>query len=444
MPRKNKILIRNGTTTPSAADFDVAEPAFDKTAGKLYVKNAAGLMVEIGAGGGGGDGGAQEIFTATTTAGFPATGAAGVLYLTDSGRAYRWDSSGVYVEIGPDNGSTLWSLWLPPAPTGLAANSGNASVGLSWTASVVSPQTPVTDYLVQLSSDNGATWTTFSDVVSAATTATVIGLTNGTAYVFRVAAVNALGQGEYTSASSSVTPGFDPSAVAGLQLWLDASDASTLYNATTGGDLVAADGAVARWQDKSGNARHATQATSGSRPIRKTNQQNGLDALLFDGTNDTFALPSITIPNSHSVFQVYRRASSGIQSFGIASTDVVPIPPFPSLWAGDNILYQISNDEFTIHGTANTSTGYFVVSTIRNGTTSIDLRRNAANVATVTAGGAVTNAASGSWNAIAVRDAGRSNLHTGNLCEIVVYDSALSASDLAAVENYLMQKWGVS
>lgn len=54
MPRLNKILIRNGTTTPNAVDFDVAEPAWDKTAGKLYIKNGAGTMVQIGAGGGGG------------------------------------------------------------------------------------------------------------------------------------------------------------------------------------------------------------------------------------------------------------------------------------------------------------------------------------------------------------------------------------------------------
>ncbi len=53
MPRQNKILIRNGTTTPSAGDFDVAEPAWDKTNGKLYIKNAAGAMVEIAGGGGG-------------------------------------------------------------------------------------------------------------------------------------------------------------------------------------------------------------------------------------------------------------------------------------------------------------------------------------------------------------------------------------------------------
>ncbi len=54
MPRNARILIRNGTTTPSAGDFDTAEPAFDRSAGKLYIKNAAGAMVEIGAGGGGG------------------------------------------------------------------------------------------------------------------------------------------------------------------------------------------------------------------------------------------------------------------------------------------------------------------------------------------------------------------------------------------------------
>jgi len=54
MTRKTKILIRNGTTTPSAGDFETAEPAWDKTAGKLYIKDGAGNMVEVGSGGGGG------------------------------------------------------------------------------------------------------------------------------------------------------------------------------------------------------------------------------------------------------------------------------------------------------------------------------------------------------------------------------------------------------
>jgi hypothetical protein len=41
---------------------------------------------------------------------------------------------------------------------------------------------------------------------STATTRTVTGLTNGTAYTFRVAAVNGIGTGAYSTASAAVTP----------------------------------------------------------------------------------------------------------------------------------------------------------------------------------------------------------------------------------------------
>jgi hypothetical protein len=61
MPRINKIVLRNGTAAPSAGDFDVAEPAWDRTNGKLYIKNAAGSMVEIGGSGGVSDGDKGDI-----------------------------------------------------------------------------------------------------------------------------------------------------------------------------------------------------------------------------------------------------------------------------------------------------------------------------------------------------------------------------------------------
>lgn len=48
MPRQNKIILRNGTTVPSAVDFDASEPAWDKTGGRLYVKDGASNMVQIG------------------------------------------------------------------------------------------------------------------------------------------------------------------------------------------------------------------------------------------------------------------------------------------------------------------------------------------------------------------------------------------------------------
>ena len=69
-------------------------------------------------------------------------------------------------------------------------------------------------------------------------------------------------------------------------VWLDASDATTLYDATSGGSLVAANGEVKRWEDKSGNARHYTQGTATAIPTRRTAVANGLDVVRFDGIND--------------------------------------------------------------------------------------------------------------------------------------------------------------
>ncbi len=68
------------------------------------VKVGSGLTITDGvlAATGGGGGGSANIVEAATAAGFPATGASSTLYVsTDANRAYRWDTSGVYVEIGP-------------------------------------------------------------------------------------------------------------------------------------------------------------------------------------------------------------------------------------------------------------------------------------------------------------------------------------------------------
>lgn len=104
------------------------------------------------------------------------------------------------------NAETRWSLLLPTAPTNVTGTPGNAQVALAWTASTTISQIPITDYVVQYSSNSGSTWTTFSDGTSTATSATVTGLTNGTAYTFRVAGVNGVGTGAYSTASSAVTP----------------------------------------------------------------------------------------------------------------------------------------------------------------------------------------------------------------------------------------------
>ncbi|NBU31546.1 MAG: fibronectin type III domain-containing protein, partial [Actinobacteria bacterium] len=101
------------------------------------------------------------------------------------------------------------------AVTGLARTAGNGQVSLSWTAPTSTGGSAITDYVIQRSSDAGATWTTFIDAVSTATSATVTGLTNGTSYMFQVAAVNGAGTGTYAR-SASIVPRTVAGAVTGL------------------------------------------------------------------------------------------------------------------------------------------------------------------------------------------------------------------------------------
>ncbi|NDC24900.1 MAG: fibronectin type III domain-containing protein, partial [Proteobacteria bacterium] len=94
----------------------------------------------------------------------------------------------------------------PSAPTELEGAVGDTEVLLSWTAPSRTGVGSITDYVIRYSSNSGSSWTTFTDGISSSTSATVTGLTNGTAYIFQVAATNAAGTGSYSASSASVTP----------------------------------------------------------------------------------------------------------------------------------------------------------------------------------------------------------------------------------------------
>ena len=90
---------------------------------------------------------------------------------------------------------------VPAAPTGISGTPGVGTVALLWTAPTNTGGAALTDYIVQFSTDQ-SNWTTFADGTSTATTATVTGLTGGTNYYFRVAAVNSAGTGAYGTSTA--------------------------------------------------------------------------------------------------------------------------------------------------------------------------------------------------------------------------------------------------
>jgi titin len=92
----------------------------------------------------------------------------------------------------------------PRAPSTLTAVPGNARAALTWTTPA-DGGAPISGYALY-TSPNGTTWLPVNAAVApGASSYTVTGLSNGRAYAFRVAAVNAVGVG-LVAQSASVTP----------------------------------------------------------------------------------------------------------------------------------------------------------------------------------------------------------------------------------------------
>ncbi|MBF5041946.1 glycosyl hydrolase [Aggregicoccus sp. 17bor-14] len=90
---------------------------------------------------------------------------------------------------------------LPGAPTAVSAAAGDAQATVRWTAPSQTGSSALRSYTVRCTPA-----CTARSVAAPATSVTVPGLSNGTAYTFRVSAVNDAGEGAASSASNAVTP----------------------------------------------------------------------------------------------------------------------------------------------------------------------------------------------------------------------------------------------
>lgn len=230
--------------------------------------------------------------------------------------------------------------------------------------------------------------------------------------------------------------GFSPSQIPNLALWLDAADTAT---------ITQSGGSVSQWNDKSGNANHATQSTGARQPLTGTRIVNGKNVLDFTTSHllvnnsgvyslgdsactvfVVFAFDNPTASNDMKVWQIYNGAEDYgawrqvIQFEGISgnmrvSNNTGPSPKATSLGSDNNSNNRIA--ALTFNGTADLA-GYF------NGSQ---------HMTTTTTGGASTGTCDRSFIFGSI---------DGYVAEVEAYSKLLSTSQLNQVGQYLANKWG--
>lgn len=235
-------------------------------------------------------------------------------------------------------------------------------------------------------------------------------------------------------------------------LWLDAADSSTLFDAVTGGSLPANGVGVARWEDKSGNGRHVTQATSGNRPTRSVAGQNSLDILSFNGTSHRLANIGAAMIRNVSGYSIY---AAGVGTSTTADRHILAVAT-----ATGTSRFNIARQN---------ATGFAQAGGRRNNADGFQSTLGSANInfaaiwsATVSfASTTLTGWINGTqWNTNASfqtsgvtpndggdlylgSNTGSTALWQGSLWEIIAVNTTASTTDRQIVEGYLAHKWGL-
>ena len=226
-----------------------------------------------------------------------------------------------------------------------------------------------------------------------------------------------------------------PSELTGLQLWLDASDATTITESS---------GSVSQWDDRSGNGKHVTQAIASAQPTYSATGLNGLPTLSFDGADDTMATIAATMPtgnSARSMFVVYQpqvtSSSHSIagQSLTGTSNSWFMLQFRDDAVTGDPYFAGFAND--LTDNQAPTTTAKIGAVTY-DGTT-VTLFKAGSQIAQ---GSKTLNTNTGIFRIGS--SSGNSEFANMLFSEAVVVDSSLSLADRQRVEGYLAHKWGLT
>jgi len=203
-------------------------------------------------------------------------------------------------------------------------------------------------------------------------------------------------------------------------LWLDAADAATITHASN---------SVSQWDDKSGNDNHFAQASGGKQPTTGTRTINGQNGIDFNGSSDGLGLTVGSLPASASVYIVYQ-ADADTAYMTVTSTGTGKFP-----FLAQSGLSQSANS-----GSGTPS--YYKNSVQQTVTTRAEAYTafSSANALLQT----LLNVNMSTWSGLSVADYGGFIYLDGAVAEIVVTDGTESAGERAALESYLMDRWGVT
>jgi len=234
----------------------------------------------------------------------------------------------------------------------------------------------------------------------------------------------------YATSSGPVVAVDSPLDINGCALWLDSSDVSTQKQNSDGTVPIVNNGdPVGYWGDKSGNDRHAIQATASSRP-QKLGSQNGLGVITFDGIDDILDAP-LQDSNTQTIFWIAKSNNAPDYSYllnynGSAGNRAISIGGGFWKWYGPNIISSQS------------ASSYAVMSVVMPSASSVSLYQSGVEVGTADP----TNQIGGSPNNLSIGSVGTYPFK-GEVAEIIIYNRALSRTERGRIEKYLSVKWNL-
>jgi hypothetical protein len=230
---------------------------------------------------------------------------------------------------------------------------------------------------------------------------------------------------------SGVAP-FSPTQIPGLQLWLKA-DAGAYHDA---GVTLATNGqTVQQWNDQSGNVNNASQSTGTNRPTFVAPAKNGKPGVLFDGSTSFMTLANalnLTGPLTYCVAMEFL-SNTGGSYIGSSDTGCAE-------WYRIDLDLEKSAEEAVSNSSVGMLTdSWYAASVSYDGDVTVIYYQNGVNVPPASSPGGPV-AFNNPVTQIGDANHGFANI---NLLEMLIYDAALNATQLASVDAYFNGRYAI-